>query len=484
MVILGSVFAGLFLHTAFAPFNFWFAAPLALAFLLYILSDRTLAMRLASVFLFGSAFYLPLLSWSNTYVGNIPWLLLALLQTLFFLPLAFIRWSKNNLQIYLLFPSLWVALEWGLAHFPFGGFGWGRVGFSQANSPYSQLAQLGGVPLLSFFVASLAVVVLFLFFGERNLQDLKKQGRIAGGVMAAVVLLSLSIPLPQSISKINVLGVQGGVPRLGLEFNERAKAVFQLHLDATKKYLSSSSKKVDLIVWPENSIDVDPFENIDISSEIESLVTSSEIPLIAGAVTRVGNEYFNESILWLPKSGVKSRYAKQHLTPFGEYIPLRTLAEKVSPHAQNVADFSAGGFNVLHKIGSATIAPLICYELLDDALGRSMGRDSNVILVQTNSATFGLSSESAQQLNITRIRAIEHQRHIVSIATSGISAFIDPRGRITDQTGQNVQALISRNVDLINAVSVSDKFGSVIEVACIFLAIPLTLIKRRKVRGD
>jgi apolipoprotein N-acyltransferase len=136
---------------------------------------------------------------------------------------------------------------------------------------------------------------------------------------------------------------------------------------------------------------------------------------------------------------VESTYIKRGLTPFGEYIPLRRISEQLSPLAKSVNDFSAGDKRVTHRIAGFSVGPVICYEIIIDDLVRDMAIHSEALIVQTNSATFAGTPESAQQLAITRIRAVEHSRYILSVSTVGISAFIDNNGRVLSRTGENTQ---------------------------------------------
>jgi apolipoprotein N-acyltransferase len=135
----------------------------------------------------------------------------------------------------------------------------------------------------------------------------------------------------------------------------------------------------------------------------------------------------------------ESTYIKRGLTPFGEYIPLRRLAEFISPLAKGVNNFIPGSQRVTHKVAGISVGPIICYEIILDDLVRDMATNSSALIVQTNSATFSGTAESAQQLAITRIRAVEHSRHILSVSTVGISAFIDNNGRVLSQTAENTQ---------------------------------------------
>jgi apolipoprotein N-acyltransferase len=235
--------------------------------------------------------------------------------------------------------------------------------------------------------------------------------------------------------------IQGNVPQLGLDFNSRAKAVFNNHFEKTQSELTTNSN-VDFVLWPENSVDVDPFQNTDVKKSLDSI----QKPLIIGAIVEKGNSILNTSILWggeLPPT-----YIKQHLTPFGEYIPLRSLASKVSPYTDRVKDFEPGNGQMYFKVKKAVIAPVICFELIDDDLLHRAAVSSNILAVQTNSATFGMSAESAQQLEMTRVRAIEHGRNVISVSTTGYSAVIDSNGKVLQKTSMGKAESIRAEVEL------------------------------------
>jgi apolipoprotein N-acyltransferase len=263
--------------------------------------------------------------------------------------------------------------------------------------------------------------------------------------------------------------IQGNVPELGLDFNARAKAVFNNHVNQTKIALTEK-REVDFIVWPENAVDVDPYTNKDVYEQLESF----DNPLIVGAIIGKGEKLFNTSILWGDKT--QDIYFKQHLTPFGEYIPLRSLAKKISPLVNQVNDFSPGNGQKIFTIGEAKIAPVICFELIDDQILVEAAKGSNILVVQTNSATFGTSAESAQQLSITRIRAIEHSRNVVSVSTTGISAVIDFNGKVLNQTSMGTADHVFADVGLIEQSSPRDRYG---DWAGVFTLFWLLVVARR-----
>ncbi len=454
MVILFTILFAILMSFSFAPLSLWFAAPLAVGLLIYSLQRVHLKQRLALVYLFAFISNAIILHWTSTYVGALPWLILSFLESLFLLPIALVFPLRG--WRYPALASLWVALESLMARYPFGGFGWTRIGFTQADAPYKSLASIGGAPALTFTTV-LVGIILFAILSKNTAKALLLTLGIS--VLTLTGLTVASSDHIQSPGKISILAIQGGVPELGLDFNSRAKQVFQNHLSETYRTLASTKEHPDLLLWPENSIDVDPFTNQDVKSALDELANRSNTPIIFGAVRTVPTGYANVSVLWNPTTGPATIYTKIHLTPFGEYIPMRSIANKISPLANDVVDFIPGTQNISHHVGLASIGPVICYELLDDSLLRKVAQNSNIFAVQTNSATFGKSAQSKQELAISRIRAIEHHRNIISISTSGVSAFIDINGAITQETKLDSAASIQKSVELSNGSTFSDKMG-------------------------
>ena len=408
--------------------------------------------KVLSVFIFAFSFNAVLLHWTSTFVGSTPWIILSFGLSLLYLPLSLVgRWGIAA------YPLLFVVLEEVRNRFPFGGFGWARVAYSQADAPYAAIASRGGAISLSAMTVLIAGFIFFVLNKKVNLIFL-------------IPLFSLLIPNNiTAFSQTSVLMIQGNVPELGLEFNARAKEVFNNHVNETNKALIQD-KKVDFVVWPENAVDVDPYTNKDVYDELESF----DKPLIIGAIIGKGEKLFNTSILWGDET--QDIYFKQHLTPYGEYIPLRSIAKTISPLVNQVNDFSPGNGQKIFTIGQAKIAPVICFELIDDEILARAAKSSNLLVVQTNSATFGTSAESAQQLSITRIRAIEHSRNVVSVSTTGISAVIDFNGKVLDQTSMGTAEHVFADVGLIEQSSPRDRYG---DWAGVFTLIWLLVVARR-----
>lgn len=411
--------------------------------------------KVLSSLIFGLTLNLIVLHWSSTFVGSIPWVILALGLSIFYIPLALVsRWGMSA------YPLIFILLEEIRNRYPFGGFGWVRIAYTQADSPYSKIAAIGGAAALS--ALTLLIGSIIFFASQRKFSRL-----------TFLPFLLLLIPVNLSTTgNAAVLMVQGNVPTLGLDFNSRAKAVFNNHLEKTQEEINKNPN-VDFILWPENSVDVDPFINTDVNDALDSI----KQPLIIGAILSKGDKTLNTSILWGGEQ--PETYIKQHLTPFGEYIPLRSLARIISPLVDDVDDFSPGDSPKTFTIGHIKVAPVICYELIDDDLLREASKNSNMLAVQTNSATFGMSAESAQQMSITRIRAIEHGRNIASVSTTGYSAIIDFSGKVIEQTSMGTADSIRADIGLIEGQTPRDKAG---DWALIGVLVGLLLIARRSYR--
>jgi apolipoprotein N-acyltransferase len=451
--------AGVLFAFSFEPIGLWFFAPISYAIFLKICEKGVNLYR--NAFIFGFISSTITLWWAGKYVGLLPLALLALLHGLFYLPLGLLsRYTKNVLWF---IPAL-LAIEELRSLFPFGGFSWMRIAFSQADAPYASVISIGGALLLSAWV--LAIASLLAMFRKN----------FAFPLLLVVVLPILLNNTYSAQENISFVGIQGNTPSVGLTFNDRAEAVFNLHLSQTRKL---PAEVADVIIWPENAIDVDPFANEGVRESIESLTSTLRTPLITGAISRQSGQLENVSLMYDESGEVVSHYSKQYLTPFGEYIPLRPIARLVSPYVDDVIDFKVGERVENHKVNGLSLAPVICYELLSDSLVRDRARSADALIAQTNSATFANTFESAQQLNITRLRALENGREIISVSTIGISAHIGINGEILSRTQENVPAQISGDLRSNKAHTLATKLGGFAPGLVLIISILFPLILRR-----
>jgi len=466
------VLAGAALLLAFPPYDLVAAAPIGVGALALAVRGRRARVGAGLGLVTGLVFFVPLLSWSGIFVGVLPWLLLAISQA------AFLGGLGAGLPVVTRLPGwplwaagLWVAVEALRARAPFGGFPWGRLAFSSSalDGPYADLARLGGAPLVTFALALTGGLVAAALLALRR-APIRAAG--TGLLAAAVAGCGLLVPPPDlSGRRVVAAAVQGNVPRLGLEFNAQREAVLNNHVSATLDLAAAVQAgrlpAPDLVLWPENSSDIDPFADPAAGARISAAVDAIGVPVLVGAILDGPgkNERTNAGIVWNPGTGAGERYVKRHPVPFAEYIPLRRLSRLVSDKVDLVRrDVVAGSEPGVLQVGTATVADVICFEVAYDGLVRDgVTGGGQLIVVQTNNATFGRSAETVQQLAMSRLRAIEHGRPTIVAATSGISAIIDPTGRVTDSAGILERDVLVQQVPLPTATTPATRLGAVPE---------------------
>ena len=503
--------SGLALWLAFPSHDLWWLAPIGVALLALATAGAPAWQGALLGLISGLACFLPLLSWAGIYVGAVPWVALAVLESVY---IALLGLACSLLQRG---PSLagegrvrplvvalaWVAQEALRDTTPFGGFPWGRLAFSQADSPLAGLAALGGAPAVTFGVA---LVGGLLAAGVAALVRVRRQRGIPGGLLRSVLspapalvgafalmVLPALVPRPTDGPTGRFLAVQGNVPRAGLDFNAERRLVLDNHANATQQVAVSvkagNQPRPDLVVWPENASDIDPLRNPDAADVINAAADAIDAPIVLGAVLREPlPNVSNVSLLYQPGRGVTARYVKQHPVPFAEYIPYRSFFRHFSTKVDLLTtDFAAGKgagvFRVPARDGSTIAAgTIICFEVAYDGLMRAtVDHGANVLLVQTNNATFGLTDESVQQLAISRIRAIEHGRSIVHVSTVGVSAMITPDGTAHQRSALFTPAVLTADLPLRTDRTVADRVGAWPEaLASGGLVLMLTLLGLRR----
>src|SRR6185436_5310915 len=304
-------------------------------------------------FVSGLACFLPSLSWSGIYVGALPWVALAVLESLYMallgLVCAVLQRGPSVAGMGRVRPLVvalaWVGQEALRGATPFGGFPWARLAFSQADSPLAALASLGGAPAVTLGVALagglLAAGVARLTDGGRQrgiprglLRSAPSAGPALLGAIAVLMLPSL-VPRPTDGPTGRFLAVQGNVPRAGFDFNAERRLVLDNHARVTRQVAASvragTRPRPDLVVWPENASDIDPLRNPDAAAVITAAVDAIDAPIVVGAVLREPlPNVSNASLLYVPGRGVTARYVKQHPVPFAEYIPYRSFFRHLS----------------------------------------------------------------------------------------------------------------------------------------------------------
>ena len=477
----GGLLGGVLLWLSFAPVDAWYVAPLAVAVIVACLHGASVRGGLLIGLCAGLGTFVPLLHWLHV-VGVDGWLVVAALEAALFAPLGALTALISRLRGWPVWAAvLWVAEEAWRDRIPFGGFPWGRLAYSQGDSTFTPYAAIGGAPLVTFGVA-LAGCVL----AAATLQVWKRRGRAGGAVPAlaagavggavAVGLLGLAVPTPTGgqasaagPSSAVVAVVQGNVPHPGLHFLGRPEQVLGNHIAVTEQLASRVAAgelpRPDVVIWPENSSDLDPFRNQRARALIDAAVRTINVPVLVGAIVddSADPEHYanNEGIVWDPALGPTSVYVKQHPVPFGEYIPFRSVLTKFIGRLSLVPkDFVHGKNNGVLSLGQVRIGDVICFEIAYDGLVReTVNAGGRILVVQTNNATYSGTPESEQQLAISRLRAVEHGRAVLIAATSGISAVIAPDGRLIERSRELTPALLVHRVPLRDSRTIADHLG-------------------------
>jgi apolipoprotein N-acyltransferase len=497
-----AVVAGFALLLSFPPSAQWWLAPVGVAILLITVYRQRLRRAAWLGLLAGLAFFVPLLSWTGIQVGRWPWLALATLQASYLLlfalgvawvsPLADARgWRRVGWPFTV--AALFVADEAARDRTPFGGFPWGRLAFSQSDSPALRFAVLGGAPLVTFVVALLgallATAVLAAPWGRaiRGWPAWRPPAAAAAAAIAGA-LIGFAVPTaPATGRPVTVAIIQGNVPRLGLEFNAQRLAVLQNHVNATlelaNQVAAGQATQPDLVIWPENASDVDPVNSPDGRQLINQAAAAIGVPILVGGLIDSDNKHpLNVGIVWTPGSGPGATYIKRHPVPFAEYIPLRSLARRITTKVDLVRnDFVAGDEPGILSVGPATVGDVICFEVAYDGLVRdTVTGGGQLIAVQTNNATFN-PAEARQQLAMVQLRAIEHGRDSLMVSTVGISAFVTADGEVSQATGFNTQAVRLAQLHLGEGHTVATRLGELPEWVVVAGAIlGLALATRRR----
>jgi apolipoprotein N-acyltransferase len=426
----------------------------------------------------GLVFFVSLLSWTGIYVGPVPWLALAASQALFVALIGAASAVVSRLRFWPLWTaSIWVGAEALRGRLPFGGFPWGRLGFSQTDGPLLSFAAYGGVPLVSFSVALIGALLALAVLRARGLRRAPVARRavalaLGGAVAVPLVGLLAWLPLPGSSltaggETTTVALIQGNVPRAGLDFNAQRRAVLDNHVQHTVELADAvaagEQPQPDLVIWPENSSDIDPYANDDAAAVIDRAAKAIGVPILVGAVVDGPDDTVrNTAIVWDPEKGPGDTYDKRHPVPFAEYIPYRSFFRTFSDKVDLVRrDFRAGDEVGVLDVDGARLGDLICFEVVYDGLTRDVAQGgAGMLVVQTNNATFGFTDESEQQLALSRLRAVEHGRTVAIVATSGISAVVAPDGTVGHQTSLFRPAVIVTEVAQRQATTVATRLGA------------------------
>ncbi len=388
-------------------------------------------------------------------------------------------WTRSGGWAVVAAPAAWVATEWVRAHV-LTGFPWVLLGSSQAAVlPVAQLASVTGVYGLSLVLAASGAALAWLVVGRGRSRGLAPLlvvaavGAIAWWGRARVARGALV----EGGQPVRVAVVQGNVAEEVKWSQAWRPAIVDRYVRLSEEAIRAGAR---LVVWPESAV---PFYFADdpLGAEpIRELARIGSAHLIVGSderevrpanpAGRVVQRFYNSAFLVRPDGRTGGVYRKMRLVPFGEYVPLGRVLFFVSPLVQAVSDFSPGDRAVLLPVGEHAVSVAICYEVVYPGLVRRFVQAGSELLTTiTNDAWFGRSSAAYQHFAQASLRAIEQGRYLVRAANTGISAVVDPYGRVLERTTLFETTVRVADVRFLQERTVYSRVGDVVAYACLLL---------------
>ncbi len=479
--MIAAVLSGVLSALAFPKFGFSFLAWLSLIPLLWALSRKGSKGGFLPAFTAGLFFFGILLYWIPdvpAHYGGMPyWLcLLVYLALIAYLALfwglfgtVFVRVRRvYPIAVFALAPLLWIASEF-LMTYALTGFPWGILGTSQFRNLYLiQTASLAGVYGVSFLLVLLQSTFV-----------LAVRKRKKGPFFAALALLVLAHAYGLFVLKrgsvdesgaFKVSVIQGNVSSdiywssVSYDF---VRSLFDDHMELTDRGVRDGS---GLVVWPEFSVPLcfscDESYYVSLRTELENYAERTRTALLLGTNERAGSPadplYFNTALCLHPDLS-RTRYAKMHLVPFGEYVPYKKVFFFIEKVTHAIGEITPGPGPQLHRYRDHGFGSPICYEIIFPRIARTFVREGADFLVTiTNDGWYGKSSAPYQHWAQAVFRAVENRRFLVRAATTGISGFVDPFGRILAQSPIGVRTVLTENVVPNGNLSLYARTGDVL----------------------
>lgn len=461
---IASFLAGALSALAFAPFDLFFPMVLSVSWF-FVLLEKSLGLPRKKVFLLG-LFYgigyflagvywisLSLLADFESFWWLLPFsisffpLILGSFFGFFALTLAYVlkKYELAEYQKAVLFAGIWLIFEL-IRGYIFTGFPWNLAGYAIMFSDYAmQSASILGVYGLSFFVVLFALIPV-----------LWKGPRVAAGVLIALFAANLVFGyLRLENAELEGLGKKVRLVQANIKQNLKWVAGekydnFEKHLNISK---SQGHENVDGFIWSETSIPYPIGFNKWIDLEVEKIISEKGQFLISGALKvklKNGNvdKAFN-SVYFFTKNEMKS-YDKHHLVPFGEYVPLQKYLPFVQKITNGSEGFSSGDGPKTLDFEGMKISPLICYEVIFPYNVVESDKRPDLFVNATNDAWFLTSSGPFQHLNMSKMRAVEYGISMARVANTGVTAYIDPYGRIVEKIALNETGYV--DVELVKSI--------------------------------
>jgi apolipoprotein N-acyltransferase len=381
-------------------------------------------------------------------------------------------------------PFLWVAIE--LARTRISGFPWNLLGISQVDNVWlCQIASWTGVYGISFEIALINVALAVAFLIPRPSRGMM----LAAALAAAAVLQSgrLVEAQPAKADRAALL-VQQNIPVAANWTSADLQQTLEALSELTRESATQANRKIDVIVWPESPA---PFFTNDprFREIISEMARTTDTWIVVGAIgsdaPRANEEgpLFNSAALVSPNGAWTARYDKVHLVPFGEYLPFPRLFSFAGGLTKEVGQFEHGTSRGPLNAGGQLLGIFICYEsIFPNEVRESANSGAQVFVNISNDGWYGDSGAYAQHLNQTRMRAIENDRWLLSATDTGVTASIDPWGRIAARIPRKQRAALVAPYALTSVTTFYTRHGDWFAYACAIISMA-ALVERFALRN-
>jgi apolipoprotein N-acyltransferase len=444
--VLLALVGGALVTLTVPPFGWWPLAIPGIAAFSVALRGARLRRRVLIALLFGCALYIPSLWWMTQFSlpgGIAVGVLEAVMTTI---ALTLVR-TDSRRTILLTVPAAFIAADALRSLWPFGGLPLGGIDLGQADGPFAALAPYGGRLLIIGTVAVIGAALGDLLPLRRDVLRTARLHASGAATLAAFVALSQFAPngTVATATTTRIAAVQGGGP-LGLRATaDNAVRTFNAAVAETERSIAPGS--VDVILWPENVVDVDRLEGSPELATLQRIARERRAVLLAGITEDAGPSAFtNYQVAIAPDGAVLDRFDKVRRVPYGEFFPLRSAIESLGVVLPEKDAVAGSGPGVL-RTPNATFAVLISYEgFFDDRSRGGVRAGGDIVLLPTNTASYTSSMVPTQQLAAAKLRARETGRWLVQASPTGYNAVIDDRGRLLQRTSRQVAGVLTDSV--------------------------------------
>ena len=383
-----------------------------------------------------------------------------------------------------MYPLVALPLAHALAEtfrfsFPFGGVPLASLAISQSASPLVGIVRIGGPLLLTFCVLQIGFALSQLVVAPRI-----KHIAVFSAITALIVCAGIIAPRGNDTGETRTIAaVQGGGPQGTLAINTNPRDVVERHIAATR---TINSTNLDMVIWPENVIDVADFYNSDERIEIAEQAARLGAPFVVGITEDMNARYFTNAQIVVNEDGtLGDRYDKVRRVPFGEFVPLRGLLEALGAPVDRIPRDALAGSDIARlQVGDTTVGVAISWEVFfSGRANEGIEAGGSMLVNPTNGSSYTGTILQTQQIASSRLRAIENGRWLVQVSPTGFSAFISPTGEVFDRTGVSEQRVLERTINLRSGRTLYSNLGDLpfIVVMVAVLASLASIARKRRV---